>query len=222
MEKGMMILMKKMSKLFCLSIFCLILCAGCDVSYQLRVDNNQVNESVTLDNYVINYDDVLMISPIETFSQQYSYSGFAISSTGHNLKKHFNSLDEFNEQAAIFDMIDTSSYIKIDGKKVKIDFPISALNTPEIANYGKIENLEISFYIPYFVSKNNADKVIGNTYTWKIDDFSNDKVIINFDISKPYDFLSKIFLIIFLIALAIGVIFVIKYVISRHKEVNRI
>ena len=217
-----MILMKKMSKLFCLLIFCLLLFAGCDVSYRFSFDGTTINEDINLSNYIISYDDDLMISPIQVFSQKYAYSGFDNSQAGYAFMKHFNSLDEFNEQAAIFDMIDTSSYIKIDGKKVKIDFPISALNTPEIANYGKIDNLEISFYIPYFVSKNNADKVIGNTYTWEIDDFSNDKVIINFDISKPYDFLSKLFLIIFLIALAIGVIFVIKYVISRHKEVNRI
>ncbi len=212
--------MNKVKMLF--AIFCIIVaCSGCSVKYDLQVRDDEINENISFSDYEINYNNDLLISPFESYSQKYSYSGFSTSKNGYYLTKQFNDISLYIDNSAIFDLFNNYDFASVTNKNVKIDFSFSEFKSV-VNDLGKINSLEVDIYVPYFVSKNNADKVSGNTYTWIIDDFENDEIIINFDMGKPVDFISKVILTVFLVILAISIIVVIKYLIGRHNEANKI
>lgn len=199
----------------------LMLFTGCDVKYSLKFDKN-VNEKIDFLNYQVNYSDELYFSPFEIISQEYSYSGFAGSESSYLLENNYNNVDELLNNSALFDLYSDKEFIKVDGKKISIDCDIYNLVNEIKNNYGLINNLEIELYIPYYVSKHNADSVKNNIYTWVIDDIENDKVIINFDTSKPADFMQKIISFSIIGIIVIGIICVIIYFVGKNKKANEI
>ena len=203
--------------------FCIIsVCSGCSVKYDLQVRDDSINENISFSDYKINYNNDLFISPFESYSQKYSYSGFSTSRNGYYLTKQFSDMNLYVENSAIFDLFGNYDFVSVSGKNVKVEFNFNELKKDIINNLGKIDSLEVDIYVPYFVSKNNADSVSGNTYTWIIDDFENDKIIINFDMGKSTKFISNLILCILIVILAISIIVVIKYLIGRHNEANKI
>ncbi len=210
------------AKFLIITFFVVLICSGCNIKYSLQVKDDNINESISFEKYKINYTNDLFVSPFESYSQQYSYSGFSTSNNNYFLSKQFIDINNYLEQSALFDVFSNYDFISVDGKKVKINFNYNYLNKSIINDFGKIDSIEVSIYVPYYVSKNNADTVSGDTYTWLIDDFENDEIVINFDTGKSTKFLSNVILGILLVVLAIGIIFVIKYLVSRHKEANKV
>lgn len=219
--KVMMVIQMNKKKIIFVVFICLLLCCGCDIKYSLQVDK-LVNEEINFSNYVINYSDELYFSPFEVFSQQYSYSGFASSDSNYILSNNYDNIESYMNESALFDLLSDNNYLQINGKNVKIDIDIyNVINEVELS-YGNVNSLEISLYIPYYVSKHNADSVKNNTYTWVIDDVENDTVKINFDMSKPADFVKKIISYCTISVIVIAIICVIIYFVNKNKEANEI
>lgn len=202
-------------------LFSLMLFTGCDVKYSLKFNKN-INERIDFLNYQVNYSDELYFSPFEFISQEYSYSGFAGSESSYSLENSYNDANELLTSSALFDLYSDKEFIKVDGKKISIDCNIYNLVNEIKNSYGSINNLEIELYIPYYVSKHNANSVKNNIYTWVIDDIENDKVIINFDTSKPADFIQKIISFSIIGVIVIGIICVIIYFVGKNKKANEI
>ena len=219
--KVMMVILMNRKKIIFVVFICLLLCCGCDVKYSLQIDK-VVNEEIDFSNYVINYSDELYFSPFEMISQQYSYSGFAASESNYILDNHYDNIESYTYESALSSLFSNNDYIQINGKNVKIDIDLyNVINEIELS-YGNINNLEVSLYIPYYVSNHNADSVKDNTYTWVIDDLENDTIKINFDMSKPANFIQKIISYSIIGIIVIGVICVIIYFVGKNKKANEI
>ena len=112
--------------------------------------------------------------------------------------------------------------IQLDGKKVLFNLKINENTKKYVDILGKIDNMELSLNIPYYVSSHNATKVNGNTYTWIIDDIDNERIKINFDMSKKYNYVDNTFSIIVIIGFSVIIFGVIIFFVIKNKKANEI
>ena len=210
--------MKKILIIFLL----FFVCCGCsDIKYSLKFgksieeymtfnDNDNHNENIG------SMDAMQDMSATEYLFQSLPYNSGSNKDGLFYAGTFYEHPDEIMDSVIFRYLYDDS--IIINGSKIKVD--ISKDNI--IDNNIKLEGSEISLYIPYYVSKHNATKVSNNTYTWKVEDIDSDRVIINFDLSKPADYMKKLISYSIIIVLVIGIICVIIYSVAKHKEANKI
>lgn len=213
-------------KKFFLLLF-LILCTGCNsISYNVSLSNT-INENVIVIDKTYNYNDVLddgfvaYISAFEVFFRNLPYSAGSDGKGTYYAKKEFNSITDYLEQSFVYSKFLDQNSVKINGTKVKMNIKATDELKQKIIKTG-VDNLEISLYIPYYVSKHNADKVSNDTYTWIIDDIEKDSIKINFDMSKGTNYKNKIWSVVTVLVFAIIVVLVTIYFVKRNKEANEI
>lgn len=211
-----------MKKLFLLLF--LVLCTACsNISYNVSfgesikeditvVDENHVDDNLNLEE---GYMDGM--SAFEFFFQTLPYRASSDGKGSYLATKEFKSIDDFINNSFVFDKLLSSDSINFNEKKVKVN-----ISQKNLINSFDIDNLEISIYIPYFVSKHNADNVSNNTYTWVIDDINKDSIKINFDMSKGVDYRNKVLSVITIVILGIVATWIIIYFVKRNKEANEI
>ncbi len=186
---------------YMLLIILMFLLSGCDVDYRVTINKDNVEESTTIvetllndkEGYGYEFYSSYLENPLIPLSKNYVVD---IDPNKVDLDKLYNVVDltndkqfgvqingVFNENAAYIDsnilnIINGSNYISDD------DFQFSA----NIANcsvlfdrYDYLNNLNIILTINDFkVISNNADDVNGNIYTWKInrDNYKNKEIIL--------------------------------------------
>ena len=209
-----------MKKIFIIFVL-LFMCCGCsDIRYNLKIDK-KIEEYITFkDEHFHALDDGSIdsmpdMSEVEYMFQSLPYNSGGDSDGNYYAGTFYDNISDIHD-SIIFKYINEYC-IQIGGNNVKID-----ITSADISFTNNINNLEISLYIPYYVSKHNADKVSNNTYTWIIDDMENDSVKINFDLSKPADFIQKIISYSVIGVIVIAIICVIIYFVNKNKKANEI
>ena len=198
----------------------LIICSGCsNIKYSLKFDN-EIQEYITFTDEThieenLPADYMTDMSPIEYMFQSLPYNSGSDKSGNYFAGTFYDDVNDIMD-SLIFKYISSDSIV-INNKKVKIN-----ISKEKIYNVNSLDGLEISMYIPYYVSNHNADKVEKNTYTWNITDFENEKVKITFDMSKPADFKNKIIEYCVIGIIVIAIICAIIYFVSKNKKVNKI
>lgn len=202
-------------------VMLIVFCSGCsNIKYSLKFDK-QIKEYITFKDET-HFDEELHegymtgMSATEYLFQSLPYNSGS-DSNGNYFAGTFYDKNSELENSIIFKYIDENS-VKISDKKIFVYITKDSLGQVN----DSIKNMEIELYIPYYVSKHNADKVDHNTYTWVIDNIENDKVIINFDTSKPADFMQKIISFSIIGIIVIGIICVIIYFVGKNKKANEI
>ena len=214
-----------MKKVFILLF--LLICTGCSsIKYELNFGET-VYENINVVDYTHIHEEELEegymgdMAAFEFFFQSLPYRSSSDGNGNYYAFKEFNSIESYLDQSFVYDKFITSDNIKINGSKVKINIKTN----DELKQYMKdadVDSLEISLYVPYYVSKHNADIVKDSTYTWKFDDLDKANLKINFDMSKDSNHQSIIPTILVVILLVVVVGFSIKYFIEKNKEVNEI
>ena len=204
-------------------IFVLVLmCSGCsNIKYSLKFDKD-IEEYMTFTDEHINQEDELDsmdsmpgMSAVEYLLQSLPYNSGSDSKGNYYVGKHYGKIADINE-SIIFRYI-SKDCLSINGTKIQINILGS-----DLIDVGNIGKLEINLYIPYYVSKHNADMVSNNTYKWIIDDFNNDKITINFDMSKNANYQDKIILYCVIGIVVIVLICVIIYFVNKNKKANEL
>lgn len=199
------------------------MCCGCDIKYNINFSSkNNVVEKINISNFQTFPDNEMGITPIGIFFQKYVYNLAKSSPTNYIASQNWKNFDNFKNYSILFDLFDADS-IEIDNTKFNIDISINDKIREYIKLYNStIDNLEFSMYIPYYVSKHNADKVGNNTYTWNITDLEKDSIQINFDMSKSSNYVNKTIYVYIIIGLFVIIIGVVIYFVMRNKKANEI
>ena len=209
-----------MKKIFVLFILFFACCGCSNIKYSLKFDKN-IEEYITFksEHNDVSEDDspdsMGGMSEIEYMFQSLPYNSGGDKNGNYFAGTFYDKPNEIYD-SLIFKYISMES-VKINGKKFKIN-----ITKNDLINIDKIDGLEVSLYIPYFVSKHNADSKKNNVYTWKIDDLENDTIKINFDLSKPADFIQRIIKYSIIGGLVIAIVCVIIYFVDRNKKANEI
>lgn len=213
--------MKKIKTIFIPLL--IIMCCGCDIKYNINFSSkNNVVEKINISNFQTFQDNEMGLTPIGIFFQKYVYNLAKNSPTNYIASQNWKNFDNFKNYSILFDLFDDDS-IEIDSTKFNIDISINDKIREYIKLYNStIENLEFSIYIPYYVSKHNADKVNNNTYTWNITDLENDSIKINFDMSKSSNYVNKTIYVYIIIGLSVIIVGVVIYFVMKNKKANEI
>ena len=231
-------------------IFCLFLLTGCDVVYNIDIDNNDINESTNIyfaeNDY--NYESYYPYGNAKRFSSaeelvektiSSDYKAFDSDYNNKELYKMERVNDEIGEGVNFkytykYNNIKYSSLINYCGQDVKyinnndsVSLNVDNLSLCVAADYGpRLNNLTVNIKTDLKVTDNNADKVKGNRYTWTFD--SNDfydksiKIVMqkNKNLNSSVNSIGKIVIII-LMLLVISII-IYKIIRKRYLSENSI
>ena len=223
-------------KKYLLVVMFLFLCSGCNVHYDLKINEDlsfEENISCLEDNsffekYSIDKDEIInsMINPYLNYIDNKDFKITNISksdSYGRNIYKKYNNINDFLANSFYYnfyfnnmDISDNEEYISITVKDL--------IKNPSSITRLFIDDGVITITLPFEVVDNNADKVdiIHNKYTWNFDLKDDKTIFIKFNKNKKafrYDYLI-FFGGGFLIVLLLIIIF--KVIISRVNNINKI
>lgn len=212
----------------------LLLFTGCTAEYNLKFNENSVEEKITIipetseekENVrsldgrqfyaIIDKDESL---PYEiTKIENDNYKSYA-----YKYEYNFN---EF-KKSDFTRCYDAFSLLEEDGK---VTFSTSKKFNCMVYDYMKIDTVKINITTDYKVVENNADEVNGNVYTWKITNSNKENKPIKFIYNKKQkknqitkESLEKYKVLIIVaatIVLSIGLI--VLLIAIRHRRVNKI
>lgn len=194
-----MVLRSKTKKLI-LVLVGLIFLNGCEASYTIIIDKNNINEkievldnvsatrSVTdiMENYkkkypvydddkIPEYDDFsIKYDNVEYYNQTYN-----IDENGYHLYYEYNyPVEKYGEANSL---AISYNYKDITFKNNILSISMGSPNN-RLKYVDEFTNLTVNIVTDYTVIKNNADSVIGNRYIWYVNKENNDTKKINFEV----------------------------------------
>ena len=229
-----------MKKILCLLL--ILLLSGCDVVYNLEINDDLFNESTNFqlensDNVAVNEDMdgsiQYMADDLKSLTDHYledeyyavnyslkeTYNNVRVSDYSFNLDYNFdkNNYPSSNMLSYCFDdvsIINDKGYITFDLKDSSVCF--------EQDVYERLNSVTINIKSDYEVVSNNADEVNKNIYSWILSkNDSNKEIHIKFkkNNEKKSNKLIIVFPVIFIVGL---VIFAAKYIKDKHFSSNEL
>ncbi|MBR3210265.1 MAG: hypothetical protein IKF82_08415 [Bacilli bacterium] len=230
-----------------LFFICILLLTGCDITYNLDIDDDFVeNISMIEDNsanfsYVIGGTDLISFKnyyvsdfiPIHYNDIYYPESHVKVDGVTYynkedlsgynkimvNLNGAFDSIDSLSNSNAIWKGCSNINISRDD------DIVISASGFKVFDDYKIVDTLSVNIKTKYNVTEHNADKVSDDTYTWLItrDNYLNKRIQITMNEKNDTFFddpMVKFGLILFIIVSIIG--FIILLFKRRFSRINRL
>ena len=218
-----------MKKIFTIVLFCLVLC-GCSTTYNLEIDGNRLKESINvkIDKSLIppQYDNIEVESDnqITPFLENDTPVFFDNSDINYNkiIQETYEFYDVELSYIYDFNSFQNSNTLNTCFEDFEInlddDYYIHALGNFYCAYTDEtIINIKTKNKVLY----NNADKVVGNTYTWIINSRNKNNVDIELKISKKSIYFDYLFYIVIAV-LFVALIFFINYIKTERKNNNKI
>ncbi len=230
-------------------IMCLFLLTGCDVVYNLNVEDSFIENASIVETNIDNlyeesfgesmmeYRDLYLKKPMPllTTSPYYSESNDKIKgidyyevkdlSTSSQLKLEFNGTIKSNDY--MYSRLALTG-CKLSKENEENEFKLKASNFHLFDSFEVLDKITINIISKYSVKDNNADKVSGNKYTWIIDrsNYENKVINISFNTSNLLDNAAKrlgnLPLIKFaIVILAIVIVGFIIYVFVKKRFTNK-
>lgn len=199
--------MKKIK--FLILILFIIVLTGCKGDYNLTVNKDlSLKEEInfSIDNVDDAYDKTYKLFE----SNEVDDSLYSISQTDDYINIHyveeFSSFEDYILNSKFYTMIFGNEDFKKDNKSIyykglanlKLDDNSTGSN---LNNSYYITDMNINLTIPFVIKDNNADKVNGNTLTWKLDEEDTYK-----NINFSFDYLKKNNLYLIIIILCVGAV----------------
>lgn len=181
-----------MKKKFILFIMCFFLVTGCDVKYDLTIDNDTFDETVTMSflKSQTTYDDVSIYLENKTpisYNTSDIYYDSSIEEDDNYYDLIYNYKHDFN--GFIQSYFVTNCYpdfsIESNDKRITL-YSGSQFMCFEGYDGLKADSVEINITTKLKVLNNNADEVNGNTYTWNIDDSNYENKPIEMTLEKAF------------------------------------
>lgn len=213
-----------MKKKYCfVFLIILLLCSGCqEIKYELKIGNT-IDEKIQFKDETNLTDcdaDLGCLSVTHNYFQGMRYDVNDLKTGIYNATSHYENINHFSSNSIVFSKVFDEKVITITGKKVKVDINLSDY----LGIMGQIKNIpiEISLYIPYYVSSHNATSVNNNTYTWKINNLESANIKINFDMSKSSKYIQNIISVVIIGVLVAIILFIIIFLYIKNKKNNEI
>ncbi len=234
-------------KKFILLLIPFILTGCASVQYNLKIDKElTINEEVNITATKDYFDGFYMDLPITIVQEAYNNQTFNNILKDHNysyelkkdnlpypsvfVQKKYNSLNEyvndtvFNNQ--VFDKISITTKDNYITLKTNNFIKYDSDDGDGSLDRFSISDLYFNITIPYVVTDNNADKYKAstNTYTWVIDEKTEDKEIkITFDKTRIYIYNIGLYISIgiAILLIIIGICLILKMR-RKNKKMNRL
>lgn len=225
-----------MKKKILLFILCFFLITGCDVKYDLTIDNDSYNETVTLSflKSQNTYDEIATYlnnkTPISPNPSEGVYYDSKIEEDDnyYNLVYNYNhNIDSFKQSYFVsncysnFQVESTDKQIVLSTDRQFLCF--------EGDDGLSADSVEINITTKLKVLENNADVVNGNTYTWNIDSSNYENKPLEMTLQKSFEIedvvpqneASNLFLIIviFILVIALLVFIFVRYKAKRNNNI---
>lgn len=214
-----------------LLLICLLLITGCDVTYNLTVTDNSVMESSDFV-YKKSNDNKKIVQ--DYYKGKYvSYYDMDLKTDNYYSKKKIDTLNKIgmnlsynykNEKYQNSSLFDQCYYKKsfIKGKKYIIIKTEGGARCFNKDNDELIDSLTINITSKLKAVKNNADKVKGDTYIWKLtqDNYNSKDIFIKF----KRDDSNNVLLILLFAFVIIGFISIVimGYIAIKNKKNNEL
>ena len=152
-------------KIFLL-IICLMLLSACNATYNIEINKNkESNESIVIKNIDDYYSKQDIDSAINKSFPDSSNINYNIEGNNliinRKLSKYYNLNHNYTIDKEFGDISILENKISLKPNYDKCIFLFS-----DGGEYISDDKIEINLTIPFKISKNNADKINGNTYTW--------------------------------------------------------
>lgn len=202
-----MLQQSKIQKLIVL--FSIIILSGCEASYTITIDKNNINEKIevldnvssnrtvtdVMENYKKQYpvysnQDWVEADYSRVDGEEYYNQTYNIDDNGYHLFYEYTYPIEKYKDANSINF--NYNYKDITYKDHILKIAIGATNN-KMKYVNDFTNLTVNIITDYIVLNNNADSVIGNRYIWYINKNNNDEKGINFevDLSKTQSEIDK-------------------------------
>lgn len=224
-----------MKKKFILFILCFFLVTGCDVKYDLIIDNDTFDETVTMSflKSQTTYDDVSIYLENKTpisYNSSGVYYDSKIEESDNYYDLIYNYKHDFNEFRQSYFVTNCYPNFSIQSNDKQIILSSGSQFMCFAGDDGlKADNVEINITTKLKVLDNNADEVNDNTYTWRINNSNYENKPIEMTLEKafqiedviPQSEASNLFLII-TIAVFLVALVVVAFVKYKAKKNNNI
>ena len=209
----------------------LLLLTACSVKYDLVINEDlTIIEEAKLtgtQDFFANYYKTTKKNIIKSFLEQYqdilNDNGYQYELVEDeipfvNLKKKYENISNFTQNSILFnDYFDEIKYIE-DGKIKKIETFGFNENNPEDPNRFDVKELTISITCPYKVKNHNAKKVNKKTNTYYYELSNNNKILLEFDVSKKFNKYENMIITIIICLLIIIFTWVTIYILNKKKK----
>lgn len=212
-----------------LILICLLFLTGCDATYELTINNDEVKEKIKI---------------IETNTQIFD----VVNDSGWTLRQQFDSFlndDEFSNETYSIKSLNKKNQLGIQLKSKRTENLLSSIvlnqcyNNPVVElngdivtiktgsnfecfdYYQNLNTIQVKFKTNHKVISTNCDEKKGNYYIWNITKNSNKNIEISYYDSIVYDIYRPLYITIGVIVLGI-VLIAIYFLISKNKKENSI
>ena len=218
-----------MKKKILLFILCFFLVTGCDVKYDLTIDNDSYDEIVTLSflKSQNTYDDVSNYLEDEIPISYNPSEGVYYDSKIEEDDNYYNLIYNYKHDINSF----TQSYFV---SNCYPDFNVESNDKQIVLSSGSqftcfegddglsADSVEINITTNLEVLDNNADRVNGNTYTWNINESNYNNKPIEMTLQKSFEIedvvpQNEASNLSFIIVIAISVVALVVFVFVKHK-----
>lgn len=203
----------------------LLLITGCTVEYNVNISKNGISENITV------LDSIGSMSVPEAKTKlnnlvEANMGNSGMLDSNYELKQIIDEenyglnvyLDNINNYSLTFK---NNCFEKFEINSVDDYYELKTSGKFKCLNvWNKKYDVDVKIHIEGTVLESNADQVNGNNLIWTISDEVGNNIYVKYNLEPPKT--TNIPLIIFLVILAISIIVVIKYLIGRHNEANKI
>ena len=215
-----------MKKIICL-LFSLMLLTGCDVVYNLDIDKDYFNEEINFivpnkaswEKSIEHAKKTKQPAYINEDTDEKYYYDVKLTNDKSNYNLAYNF--QYSEKNLLFsNAISTCyKYVNMDTSNNYIDFSTSPLFTCLYRDGSQvIDTVTVNITTPFEVVSNNADKVKGKTYTWKIDNENYQDKPIKIKIKKSNTMAKETYIYIFIVLAIVIIGGILRYLILRKRR----
>lgn len=220
-------------------LFIVFLLSGCTVDYQLTIDKNgKVSEDARAmedQEFFKEYNKSsigrvvgFLIEPYSEELNKNNYTTNTIinkSTGGANLSKEYSSVEEYSKNTKLVGQFSDNVIYKEDGSKVTLSVKGKLSDQEQNQDKFPIDSATIIIELPFEVTDNNADKIVGRKYIWNLESGKEKEIKLVYNknkIAKDNGDNIVIFVVIGAIVLiVIGVVAVFNFK-AKREEMNKI
>lgn len=220
-------------------LFIVFLLSGCTVDYQLTIDKDgKVSEDARAmedKEFFKEYSKSsigrvvgFLIDPYSEELNKNNYNTNTIINSdtgGANLSKQYDSVEDYSKNTKLVGQFSDKVIYKEDGSKVTLSVKGKLSDQEQNQDKFPIDSATIIIELPFEVTENNADKIVGRKYVWNLESGKEKEIKIVYNknkIAKDNENNIVIYVLIGAVVLIIIGIIAVFNIKSKREEMNKI
>lgn len=220
-------------------LFIVFLLSGCTVDYQLTIDKDgKVSEDTRAmedKEFFKEYSKSsigrvvgFLIDPYSEELNKNNYNTNTIINSdtgGANLSKQYDSVEDYSKNTKLVSQFSDKVIYKEDGSKVTLSVKGKLSDQEQNQDKFPIDSATIIIELPFEVTENNADKIVGRKYVWNLESGKEKEIKIVYNknkIAKDNENNIVIYVLIGAVVLIIIGIIAVFNIKSKREEMNKI